>query len=167
MNSTHEWLKLSDRTKRNIFEQTAAAIGLPNAAAVEKDWWVVRTLALVFKSSIAQHAVFKGGTSLSKAWGLIERFSEDIDLALDRSCLGFSQTDMEMNNSQVSKLRRKSQKFVTEIFLPQMQQLFSDAGFKDVTLMLGEIKMMILTLLPLRFTIHQLPNQLNTYSHVF
>ena len=140
MSSTQEWLKLTDRTKRNIFEETAAAIGLPNAAAVEKDWWVVRTLELVFKSSIADHAVFKGGTSLSKAWGLIDRFSEDIDLALDRSFLGFTQTDMEMNNSQVSKLRRKSQKFVTEVFLPQMEQLFADAGFEDVILKLGEIK---------------------------
>ncbi len=140
MSSTQEWLKLTDRTKRNIFEETAAAIGLPNAAAVEKDWWVVRTLELVFKSSIAEHTVFKGGTSLSKAWGLIDRFSEDIDLALDRSFLGFTQTDMEMNNSQVSKLRRKSQKFVTETYLPEMQQLFVEAGFDDVTLKLGEIK---------------------------
>lgn len=41
-----EWLKLTDQTRRNIFEETAAAIGLP-AAAVEKDWWVVRTLQLV------------------------------------------------------------------------------------------------------------------------
>ena len=140
MISTQEWLKLTDRTKRNIFEETAGAIGLPNAAAVEKDWWVVRTLELIFKSSIAQHTVFKGGTSLSKAWGLIERFSEDIDLALDRSFLGFNKTDQEMTNSQVSKLRRNSQKFVTETFLPEMQLLFAEAGFKDVTLKLGEIK---------------------------
>jgi predicted nucleotidyltransferase component of viral defense system len=134
------WLKLTDRTKRNIFEETAAAIGLPNAAAVEKDWWVVRTLELVYKSSIAKHTVFKGGTSLSKAWGLIDRFSEDIDLALDRTYLGFTQTDQEMTNSQVSKLRRHSQKFVTETYLPEMRKLFAEAGFDDVTLKLGEIK---------------------------
>lgn len=134
------WLKLTDRTKRNIFEETAAAIGLPNAAAVEKDWWVVRTLELVYKSSIAKHTVFKGGTSLSKAWGLIDRFSEDIDLALDRSHLGFTQTDVEMTNSQVSKLRRHSQKFVTETFLPEMKQLFAEAGFEDIVLKPGEIK---------------------------
>jgi predicted nucleotidyltransferase component of viral defense system len=140
MSTTQEWLKLTDNTKKNIFEETAAAIGLPNAAAVEKDWWVVRTLELVFKSSIAQHTVFKGGPSLSKAWGLIDRFSEDIDLALDRSFLGFNKTDEEMTNSQVSKLRRHSQKFVTETYLPEMRKLFIDAGFDDVTLKLGEIK---------------------------
>ena len=87
-----EWLKLTDQTRRNIFEETAAAIGLP-AAAVEKDWWVVRTLQLVFDTSIAQQTVFKGGTSLSKAWGLIDRFSEDIDVALDRRYVGIEKPD--------------------------------------------------------------------------
>lgn len=138
--ANQEWLKLSDRTKQNIFEETAKAVGLPNAAAVEKDWWVVRTLELVFKSSIAQHTVFKGGTSLSKAWGLIDRFSEDIDLALDRSFLGFDKPDQEMTGSQVSKLRRYTVKFISEVFFPEMQALFIDAGFTDVTLKLGEIK---------------------------
>lgn len=140
MNSIEEWLKLSDRTKQNIFEETAKAVGLPNAAAVEKDWWVVRTLELIFKSTIAKHTVFKGGTSLSKAWGLIDRFSEDIDLALDRSFLGFVKSDKEMTNSQVSKLRRHSVKFISEVFFPELQRLFSEAGFEDVTLKLGEIK---------------------------
>jgi len=140
MNTIQEWLKLSDRTKQNIFEETARAVGLPNAAAVEKDWWVVRTLELVFKSSIAQHTVFKGGTSLSKAWGLTDRFSEDIDLALNRSFLGFVKTDLEMTGSQVSKLRRHSVKFISKKFFPEMQTLFIEAGFKEVTLKLGEIK---------------------------
>ena len=140
MNTIQEWLKLSDRTKHNIFEETARAVGLPNAAAVEKDWWVVRTLELVFKSSIAQHTVFKGGTSLSKAWGLTDRFSEDIDLALNRSFLGFVKTDLEMTGSQVSKLRRHSVKFISKKFFPEMQTLFIEAGFKEVTLKLGEIK---------------------------
>jgi predicted nucleotidyltransferase component of viral defense system len=57
-------------------------VGIP--AAVEKDWWVVRTLELLFGSSIAPHTVFKGGISLSKAWELIDRFSEDIDLATEK-----------------------------------------------------------------------------------
>ncbi len=68
-----EWRQLTDQTRRNIFAETAAAFGLLDAA-VEKDWWVVHTLDLVFNTSIAPHTVFKGGTSLSKAWGLIDRF---------------------------------------------------------------------------------------------
>jgi len=81
------WLQLSITDKQAIFNEVSAQINLPSAA-IEKDWWVVRTLELVFASSIAPHTVFKGGTSLSKAWNIIDRFSEDIDLALDRRFLG-------------------------------------------------------------------------------
>jgi hypothetical protein len=70
-----EWVKLSGQTQANIFGETANAIGL-SAAAIEKDWWVVRALEFVFASSIASHTVFKGGTSLSKAWNVVDRFSE-------------------------------------------------------------------------------------------
>lgn len=66
-----EWLKLTEQNKQNIFREVVIGINLPSAA-IEKDWWVVRTLALVFASSIAPHTVFKGGTSLSKAWNLID-----------------------------------------------------------------------------------------------
>lgn len=79
-------LKLSE--KKQIFEAVSSSTGMP-PSAVEKDWWVTQTLSLIFKMEIGKHLVFKGGTSLSKAWKLIERFSEDVDLALDRSFFGF------------------------------------------------------------------------------
>jgi predicted nucleotidyltransferase component of viral defense system len=75
------WLQLPDATRLNIFTETGRRIGLP-AHAIEKDWWVVHTLALVFSMECSSALVFKGGTSLSKGWGLIQRFSEDIDLPL-------------------------------------------------------------------------------------
>ena len=84
-----EWLNLPDKTKLNIYQQTGqqyAPHGLP-AVAIEKDWWAVYTLALIFSMECAPALVFKGGTSLSKGWNLIQRFSEDIDLALDRTYL--------------------------------------------------------------------------------
>lgn len=65
-----------------VFNAIAAEKGM-TPFAVEKDWWVSRTLEIIFQMPIAQHLVFKGGTSLSKAWKLINRFSEDIDLAID------------------------------------------------------------------------------------
>lgn len=133
-----EWLQLTVQNKQNIFQEIARKINLP-PAAVEKDWWVVRTLELVFSSSIAPHTVFKGGTSLSKAWGLIDRFSEDIDLALDRKFLGFHKTDHEMTGSQVSKLRKHSFTFITEKYFPEIKEKFSEAGLA-VTVQLGEIK---------------------------
>ena len=81
--------------KRKIFQEISTEFNIPSAA-IEKDWWVVRTLELVFQTEIAPHTFFKGGTSLSKAWNLIDRFSEDIDLALDRKFLGFEKADEEI-----------------------------------------------------------------------
>jgi len=133
-----QWLQLSTADKQAIFNEVAAEINLP-PAAIEKDWWVVRTLELVFASSIAPHTVFKGGTSLSKAWNLIDRFSEDIDLALDRKFLGFDKTDEEMTGSQVSKLRKLSAKFIAEEYFPELDEMFHKAGLK-VDIQLGEIK---------------------------
>lgn len=134
MNKTaiHAWQQLSEFSRQTIFEETAMELGIP-AMAVEKDWWVVRTLELVFSSSIAKATVFKGGTSLSKAWGLIDRFSEDIDLALDRRFLGVDKPDEEMGTAQVAKLRRKSVRFIQEHFVPELFSLFREMGL-DVNL---------------------------------
>lgn len=69
--------------RRLVFEVAAQRMALA-PAVVEKDFWVCYTLDHLFhKSGFGESMVFKGGTSLSKAFGLIERFSEDIDLILD------------------------------------------------------------------------------------
>ena len=52
--------------------------------AIEKDWWVCMVLRAVFQSKYKDQIIFKGGTSLSKAYQIIERFSEDVDLIIDR-----------------------------------------------------------------------------------
>lgn len=130
------WLQLSTTDQQAIFNELAAETNLPDAA-IEKDWWVVRTLELVFASSIAPHCVFKGGTSLSKAWNIIDRFSEDIDLALDRRFLGIEKSDSEMTGSQVSKLRGLSGKFITDKYFPELAELFHNARLK-VDLQLAE-----------------------------
>lgn len=64
------WNQLTKSDKQQIFIEAAAKQNLP-PAAIEKDWWVVRTLELAFDTEIGPHTVFKGGTSLSKAWNLI------------------------------------------------------------------------------------------------
>lgn len=73
-----DFYKIEKTEKIAIFQAIAAQKGM-TPFAVEKDWWVSRTLEIIFKMAIAPHLVFKGGTSLSKAWKLINRFSEDID----------------------------------------------------------------------------------------
>jgi predicted nucleotidyltransferase component of viral defense system len=83
------FLQLSRVDQRLTMEQTAARIGWV-ASSVEKDFWVCWTLQQLFAmEELAPHLTFKGGTSLSKAWGLIDRFSEDIDLTIGRDALGF------------------------------------------------------------------------------
>lgn len=122
-----DFYNLNDSEKQEVFNSVSFSTGLP-AFAVEKDWWVVRTLDVIFQSHIASHTVFKGGTSLSKAWKLVSRFSEDIDLALDKGFLGF---DVALTRKkEVKRLRRASFKFISERFLPELQNQFRANGLE-------------------------------------
>jgi len=87
---------------------------------IEKDWWVTQVLRVLFSLPYAEHMSFKGGTSLSKAWNLIDRFSEDIDIAISREYLGFAG---ELSRTQVSdKLRRAACSFVRETLQKDVQE---------------------------------------------
>ncbi|MBL8794908.1 MAG: nucleotidyl transferase AbiEii/AbiGii toxin family protein [Planctomycetia bacterium] len=79
-------LPIADRT--DLFTAVARRRGL-TPAVIEKDFWVCWTLKRVFTlPNPPAGLLFKGGTSLSKVFGIIERFSEDMDLSFDRSGLG-------------------------------------------------------------------------------
>ena len=83
------FLKMSSTERRLTCIQVEERMRL-QAASVEKDFWVCWILRELFTlPGIGPHLTFKGGTSLSKAWKLIERFSEDIDLVVDKQALGF------------------------------------------------------------------------------
>ncbi|MGO9115238.1 MAG: nucleotidyl transferase AbiEii/AbiGii toxin family protein [Thermoguttaceae bacterium] len=68
--------------ERNLYIEQAATRRNLSPVIMEKDFWVCWLLGLLFESEFAPSLVFKGGTSLSKVFGVIERFSEDIDLSL-------------------------------------------------------------------------------------
>jgi hypothetical protein len=123
-----EWLRLSDNDKLVCFKAISDRYDL-KMPAVEKDWWITQTLAIIFSMDCSKSLIFKGGTSLSKAWKIIERFSEDIDLALNREFLGFAG---ELSKTQIGKLRYASYNFLTEKFTPELQQRFNELGFADV-----------------------------------
>ena len=75
------YFALSRKDRRELLESVSVASGMPSAV-LEKDIWIVWCLKVLFNSAIADSLVFKGGTSLTKAFlGLIQRFSEDVDLA--------------------------------------------------------------------------------------
>lgn len=75
--------------RRTLCEEAGLRLGL-SPASLEKDFWVCWTLRDLFAlPGWSGHLTFKGGTSLSKAWGVISRFSEDIDIVVSREFLGF------------------------------------------------------------------------------
>lgn len=96
--------------------------------AVEKDYWVSMVLRTIFSLPYAAAFVFKGGTSLSKGWGLIERFSEDIDLAIDPQYLGFTNIETK---SQRTKLRKGSKKFIDSIFAIDVKKRLKEFGLLE------------------------------------
>lgn len=120
--------QISDNDKADIYRQAGVQSGIP-AYAVEKDWWVVQTLDMIFGMPIAAQLVFKGGTSLSKGWGLIERFSEDVDLAIDRGYFGFDGTP---ERKEIDKLRRAAGAYIDKEFLVGLQQTLEKKGFTNV-----------------------------------
>lgn len=91
--------------RRLVIEQVAARQGIV-PVIVEKDFWVCWVLARIFATTaMGPHVVFKGGTSLSKVFGVIDRFSEDIDLSVAPASLGF--TEAELNEAPSATQRRR------------------------------------------------------------
>jgi predicted nucleotidyltransferase component of viral defense system len=107
----NKFKNLTTEQQTAIFEQVANRKMLP-PVAIEKDWWVTTVLRALFSLPYAGNLSFKGGTSLSKCYNVIERFSEDIDIAVNREYLGFSGT---LSKTQIKdKLRRAACSFVRE-----------------------------------------------------
>ena len=81
------FLKTSTSDRLSVFTEAAFSLGI-NLTVLEKDFWVCWTLNQLFNNKeLFDHMVFKGGTSLSKSYSLIDRFSEDCDLTINRSIL--------------------------------------------------------------------------------
>jgi len=119
-----EWLKLSDEDRLISIQQASIKSGI-SAKAIEKDWWVTLILKAIFQSEFESYLSFKGGTSLSKGWHLIERFSEDIDLAIDRKLLGF---DEDLSKSAVKRLKRKACEFTSTVLKEALEQELDNLG---------------------------------------
>ena len=121
----NKFLTLTKEQRAAVFERVGASVGLP-MQTVEKDFWVTVILQAVFSLPVAQHLIFKGGTSLSKAWGLISRFSEDIDLAVNPMALGAAEGDL--TKKQIKKLRKASSLFVSEQLTPMLCAKINEMG---------------------------------------
>lgn len=122
------WLTTPDDTKVIAYTQIIEKTGMA-VAAVEKDWCVVQVLAVIFEMSVGKHLVFKGGTSLSKAWSLIDRFSEDVDLAIDPKFLGF---EGQLKKKDITALRKTANQYISNTFYPELKESMYDKGFTNV-----------------------------------
>ena len=118
--------KLNEKDRKALFHNTAAKMGMTDAI-IEKDFWVCYMLDYLFhRCAWKEHIAFKGGTSLSKSYGLIERFSEDIDLILDWRVLGYSIYEPweERSNTKQDAFNKeagtRTEEFLRNEFMPSI-----------------------------------------------
>lgn len=119
---------LPTERRRELFVETGTKMGA-QPFHMEKDFWVCWVLEVLFSDpEVGPHLTFRGGTSLSKAWGLIERFSEDVDLAMSRSWLGAAKDPGETGISSSEKERRlktlrdECREMIAERLLPVLEK---------------------------------------------
>ncbi|OPX32003.1 MAG: hypothetical protein B1H09_01565 [Gemmatimonadaceae bacterium 4484_173] len=108
------FLVKTQELRRRICEEAEAKMNLP-AVSLEKDFWVCWILSKLYSiPEWNQNLTFKGGTSLSKCWDLISRFSEDIDIVIDKGFLGFGGTESpeEAPSNKQKKKRLKNLKHI-------------------------------------------------------
>jgi hypothetical protein len=131
-----EFFALSAGERLEALAQAANASGRP-PHLLEKDVWVVWSLRHLFAAPYAPHLVFKGGTSLSKAYGVIQRFSEDVDLTYDiraiaGDLIGDAGTPLPASTSQEKKwskeIRTRLADWVTTEVVPLLQQDLGQSG---------------------------------------
>ena len=124
------YLDLGADVRREALEFTASKSGRP-AYLLEKDIWVVWTLRTLFGAPVGASLVFKGGTSLSKAYGVIRRFSEDVDLTYDirdiaPDLVGDSADPLPANRSQEKRwsgeVRRRLAEWTRETAAPYLAE---------------------------------------------
>lgn len=127
-----EYKKISKNEFEQVIKNASLKIGV-NEVILEKDYWVCFVLNYLFSKCKWKEAfTFKGGTSLSKCFNLIQRFSEDIDLILDWRVIGydFAEPWQVRSNRQQDKFNKesnqKTEEFLKNEFVPQLESDFRD-----------------------------------------
>jgi len=126
-------IAVTDAKEREaLFRNTSAKMGI-SEAVIEKDFWVCYMLDYLFhRNACKDNIVFKGGTSLSKAYNLIKRFSEDIDLILDWRVLGYEKDEpwQQRSNTKQDAFNKeangRAETFLRDVFLPSINKDFTE-----------------------------------------
>jgi hypothetical protein len=119
--------RLSPEERSQVFSETSARMGT-TAAIIEKDFWVCWVLEKLFTSKRLKHKLlFKGGTSLSKVYNVIERFSEDIDLILDWNLVSGENPNQERSKNKQDKFNKQlneyAKGYIASHLLPELEEL--------------------------------------------
>jgi len=127
---------LPAKARAELIQETAERIQL-TPAAIEKDFWVVWVLDKLFQSDLlAEKIIFKGGTSLSKVFGLIRRFSEDIDLILDWNEVVKEDPNHERSKNKQDKFNKSipklSRQYIADVFLSVVVDMLDGICFAEV-----------------------------------
>jgi hypothetical protein len=128
------FIAMTEEERRRFCKEAEDRTGL-SPASVEKDFWVCWTLKQLFTlPNWGSHLTFKGGTALSKGWKLIERFSEDIDIVIDREALGFGGTkspekapSKKQRRVRLEALKGECQKQIHEGMKPALEERMRQA----------------------------------------
>jgi len=131
-----QWLELNDDQRRDTLTQAEVHSGIITKA-LEKDWWVTLTLKALFWTPFADRMAFKGGTSLSKCFALIERFSEDIDIALDPLAFGMPYQERP-SNTFLKELKREGSLFTRTTLRDALLAELTELGLPQGTVTLEE-----------------------------
>jgi len=126
--------RMPRRDRADLFAAAAAHRGL-SPEIIEKDFWVCWTLKRLFLLPREPAGlIFKGGTSLSKVYGAIRRFSEDVDLSFDRQALGFkgaadpaAKKTRKARERSLDALSAKCRSFIVDTYLPLLTAAIADA----------------------------------------
>lgn len=122
--------KLSAAERQQLFQETAAR-QLISPAIVEKDFWVCWVLGRLFTTDgIRNSILFKGGTTLSKVFGLVQRFSEDIDLVLDWNKVALEDPRLERTKTKQDQFNKntidRSREYLRSVMLPAVRTALGD-----------------------------------------
>jgi predicted nucleotidyltransferase component of viral defense system len=142
LNDLYSILKLPQDERRIVFRNAAQKMGV-HEAIIEKDYWICLVLDYLFhKSRYQKHLTFKGGTSLSKCFGLIQRFSEDLDLILDWRLLGYKKDEPWYERSKTKQdafnkmVNIRAEAFLADeflqVFISDMSELIGEEANTEI-----------------------------------
>ncbi len=139
-----EIAKTNNKQRELLFREASLNSGI-NENIIEKDFWVSFILYHLFEKSVFKDdVIFKGGTSLSKCYNLIERFSEDLDLIVNSSLVGVTEEELHLKRSNTQQIKFNNyintltNKFLVDKFIPTITKELKSIGLNDFELVIDD-----------------------------